>query len=86
MTAVIRGAHRRAVEAHNGRAWLAWHVAVLPRAKRMPPLSKLQVQMRPKRQTWREQMAICEAIARAYAPRGGTAPRAEKRARGGKAP
>ena len=29
--------------AHNDRAWLAWHVAALQRAKRVPSLTKLQI-------------------------------------------
>jgi hypothetical protein len=63
--AAFEGARKRAEAEHNGRAWLAWHVAALDRQKRLPDLSRLQVHdHRP--QTWQEQMAVCRAIAAAY--------------------
>ena len=37
----IEAAAWRAEQAQRGRAWLAWHVAALSRAKRMPPLARL---------------------------------------------
>lgn len=39
---MILEAHtERAERAHNERAWLAWHIALLGRVKKVPPLSKL---------------------------------------------
>jgi hypothetical protein len=38
---VIEAAAWRAEQAQRGRAWLAWHVAALSRATRLPPLSRL---------------------------------------------
>jgi len=35
--------HENRINEHNQRAWLAWHVAGLQRAKRMPPLNSLIV-------------------------------------------
>lgn len=58
---------------HNERAWLVWHMAVLPRQKRIPPLKKLQIQpRRKKRQTPAEQKAALRAIAASF---GGLKPR-----------
>lgn len=45
---------------HNARAWLAWHVAALYRAKKMPPLKKLMAQEKRRRQTWQEQLQIAQ--------------------------
>jgi len=42
---------------HNERAWLAYHTAYLPRAKKPPKLSKLQVREQPRRQTPHEMLA-----------------------------
>jgi hypothetical protein len=39
--AVIEAAAWRFDQEQRGRAWLAWHVAVLSRMKKIPPLQKL---------------------------------------------
>jgi hypothetical protein len=39
--AALEAAAWRTDQAQRARAWLAWHVAALSRAKRMPPLSRL---------------------------------------------
>jgi len=48
------------VREHNERAWLAWHIVAMQKAKRLPKLKKLLIQQpdRRRRQTWQEQMAI----------------------------
>jgi len=38
---VIEAANWRLEREHRRDAWLAWHVAALSRAKRMPPLQRL---------------------------------------------
>lgn len=54
----------RAAEAdHHARAWLAWHVAVLGRVEKMPPLSDLTgVQPQHKKQTPAEMRAVFAAM------------------------
>lgn len=43
----------------NERAWLAWHTAVLPRAKKFPPLSKLLMKNKTRvRQTPDQMLAV----------------------------
>lgn len=41
MRLVFEARAEQARLAHRQRAWLAWHVAALTRAKRMPPLARL---------------------------------------------
>lgn len=41
MVARLEGARRRLASEHDGRAWLAWHVAALSRAERLPDLGSL---------------------------------------------
>lgn len=58
---VFRACDRRLDRDHATRAWLAWHIAALTRAKRMPQLDKMlrKAAATPRRrQTWQEQMAI----------------------------
>lgn len=44
---------------HNARVWLAWHIAALQRAKKMPDIKKMLMSNTSKpRQSWREQMVI----------------------------
>ncbi len=65
MLAIAAGARRRRDAEHNGRAWLAWHVAALQRTpKRLPKLSALMIDPdRPaKARTWRQQLAIARAM------------------------
>ena len=50
----------------QGRAWLAWHVAALPRMKKFPDLEKM---MGVKRQAKRQTVAEMEAIFAAWAAR-----------------
>jgi hypothetical protein len=56
----MAGRQRRITREHNDRAWLAWHVAALTRAKKLPDLVKLQINQRHRRprQSWQEQFAI----------------------------
>jgi hypothetical protein len=52
----------RRTREHNERAWLAWHVEALHRAKKLPKLDALlaKEQRAPRRQTWEEQLAIMQ--------------------------
>lgn len=56
----MRGALRRLEIEHDGRAWLAWHTAYLPAAKRRPKLKDLMVKRKPRRQSVEEQIAIAK--------------------------
>jgi len=66
MSALIQGRDIATRRAQNRSAWLAWHVAALSRTKKLPNLRKLQVPDRRQTQTWQEQAAIFEMIARAH--------------------
>jgi len=44
----------------NKLAWLAWHIAALSRAQRLPKFEKMLVRPSRPRQTWQEQMAIMD--------------------------
>lgn len=57
MVARLEGARRRLSGEQNGRAWLAWHVAALSRASKLPDLSDMLEQDQQKRgpQTVEEQ-------------------------------
>jgi hypothetical protein len=51
---------------HNERAWLAWHIAALPRAKKFPKLEKMMVKAGPVkrvRQTPEQMLMIAKAMA-----------------------
>lgn len=62
MRAIIGGAQDRLLREHNERAWLAWHVAALSRAKKMPKLKTMMSKAASRRtQTWQEQMAVMDA-------------------------
>ena len=60
---VLDGETERLRREHNDRAWHAWHVAALGRAKKLPRLDTLlaKPQTTPRRQTWEEQMAVMQA-------------------------
>lgn len=52
---------------HNNRAWLAWNVAALMRAKRMPRLQTLMIKRRDRRkQSWQEQRDIVKILNAAF--------------------
>lgn len=64
---LIEAASRRWEREHNARVWLAWHVAALHRAKRLPDIKKMFVNNTVKpRQTWREQLQVFSAWATAH--------------------
>jgi hypothetical protein len=48
---------------HNNRAWLAYHIAVLSRSKKIPNLQRLMAKESGRRQNWQEQMMIMEKFA-----------------------
>lgn len=55
----MKGGKQRAEHEQNGRAWLAWHTAFLPYAKKKPRLRDLLVSRpKPRKQSADEQIAI----------------------------
>jgi hypothetical protein len=56
----MRGAMQRLEIEHDARAWLAWHTAYLPAAKKRPKLKDLMVKRKARRQTVEEQIAIAK--------------------------
>lgn len=61
MSSIIGGANDRIVREHNQRAWLAWHIAALQRAKRLPKLKTLLAKSASRsRLTWQQQMAVMD--------------------------
>jgi hypothetical protein len=56
---ILAGSRDAREREHNDRAWLAWHIEALRRAKRLPKLDRLLAkQKRRTKQTWQEQMHI----------------------------
>jgi hypothetical protein len=51
----------------QGRAWMAWHIAALPRLKKFPTLESL---MGVKRTAKRQTVSEMEAIFKAWSARG----------------
>ncbi len=51
MALLVEGRRRRAEAEHNARAWAVWHIAAIPKMKRMPTLRDLEAkkQQKPKR-------------------------------------
>jgi hypothetical protein len=67
MHLVFQGASDRSEREQQGRAWLAWHTAALPRLKTFPKLESLTgIKTKARRQTVSEM----EAIMAAWAARG----------------
>jgi hypothetical protein len=56
-------------EEYNGRAILAWNIANLSRARRLPKVDTLFVRERKQPQTWQEQHALMKQWERAQARR-----------------
>lgn len=67
MQLVFQGASERFEREQQGRAWMAWHVAALPRVKKFPTLESL---MGIKRKAKRQTVSEMEAIFKAWAARG----------------
>ena len=44
------------IKEHNEWAWIAWHIASMQRAKKIPPLSKLQIRKTMVPKTMEEQI------------------------------
>lgn len=65
LKAHLDGASKRLAREHDARAWLAWHTAALPRAKKFPKLSDLQTKKPARQKTLAEQQAIAMAWHRA---------------------
>ena len=56
--------------AQNDRAWLAWHIAALSRAKRLPRIERLLGRRERPQQTWQQQLAIAHQWAAVTTPGG----------------
>jgi hypothetical protein len=66
MLTIAAGARRRIAAEHNGRAWLAWNIVALDRARKLPPLKSLLIDAdRPQQQarTWSQQLAVARQLA-----------------------
>lgn len=50
MRAIFRGAAKRVKREHNERVWLAWHIAALSKAEKMPRLKDMLIETPVKRQ------------------------------------
>jgi len=62
----MQGAALREKRAHDGRIWLAWHIAAFSRAKRLPRLEGLlSSRPEPRAQDWQSELAGWEAYAAA---------------------
>lgn len=63
---MLEGAAERAEIEQQGRAWLAWHIAALPRVKRFPELRALMgLKPKPVIQTEDEMREVFKAWAKA---------------------
>jgi hypothetical protein len=63
MAAAIKGAIRQAEREQRNQQWLAWHVAALSRAERLPTFEKFMGgKSKPRRQTPEEIMAIFSSL------------------------
>ena len=60
------------IKDHNDRAWLAWHSAGLGRAKRMPPLSRLQIDQQQLKKHHRKMEEQIEGLIKWVRATGGT--------------
>jgi len=57
----LDAAARRLEREHNDRAWLAWHIVAMDRAKRLPKLKTLLAKSTTRsRQSWQEQLRIMD--------------------------
>jgi hypothetical protein len=84
MIARLEGARRRLSSEQDGRAWLAWHVAALTRAQKMPELSSMfEKQNKPGPQTAGEQEIALDQLFLAWG--GDPAQLAQMRDQGGRA-
>lgn len=58
---IVAGANDRLVREHNELVWLAWHIAALQRAKRLPRLKTLLAKpASQQRLNWQQQMAVMD--------------------------
>jgi hypothetical protein len=63
--ATLRARSLVLIREHNERAWLAWHIVKLGRAKNVPGLKTLQAKRPGRVQPWQEQMRIMDQWVRA---------------------
>jgi hypothetical protein len=66
LSAAMHGKLKASRHEHNQRAWLAWHIAALYRAKKMPKLKSMLARDKPRVQSWQEQAAVMEKWAAAH--------------------
>ena len=55
---------------HNQRAWLAWHTATIPMAKKVPRLSSLMIRDRPKQQSIDQMISVARSWVAAFEKKG----------------
>jgi len=63
LSIAMHGKLRAARRDYNQRAWLAWHIAALQRAKKLPKLKTLLTRDKPRPQSWQEQAMIMQSWA-----------------------
>ncbi len=68
--AILEGNAAKLRNEHNQRAWLAWHTATIPMAKRPPRLSELLIRDKPKPQSIKNMIATARAWTKAFEKRG----------------
>lgn len=63
ISAILDGAAKRLRREHDERTWLAWHIAALQRAKKLPKLETMMSRKssRKNRQSVDEQIAVARA-------------------------
>ena len=66
---IMRGHEFATIRKHNEAMVLAWQIANLSRAKKLPAVKSLIVSKAYRRQTWQEQLAIMKALTRANTDR-----------------
>ena len=63
---MLEGNAKRLRHEHNQRAWMAWHTATIPMARKVPRLAELMILDRPKKQSIDQMRAIAKSWVRAF--------------------
>ena len=58
---ILEGNAARLKHEHNQRAWLAWHIAMMERANKLPRLDELLIRDKPKRQSIDQMVAVAKS-------------------------
>ncbi len=67
---MLEGNAARLRHEHNQRAWLAWHTAVIGRAKKPPRLGELMIRDTPKKQSIDQMISVAKSWVAAFAKKG----------------